>query len=120
MHDIAHKSSGVAPADNDPRRLTRRDLIPIRLRELDVLGKICEVLDCLLDRMDLQALHREVRIRVRLAEETVLDNDGRALRCLCDHTIDRGVSEVPGEPCGNVRSAGCNEVEQCADAYHLR
>ena len=47
VHDIAHKSSGVTAADNDPRRLTRRDLIPIRLRELDVLGKICEVLDCL-------------------------------------------------------------------------
>lgn len=84
----------VAPTDENPWSFLRRDVIPARHRELDVVREVLQVVNCLLDGMMLQTLDGEVVIRIRIAIVPVLDNDSCAVQLLCNQTVDRPVRQV--------------------------
>ncbi len=93
-HGVADQGSSVATAREDPWRLTWSELIAPRHREVDVLRKVDEVVDRLLNGVDAQALHGEVWHRVGVAEETVLQDNCSSVELLCDLPIDCRVRQV--------------------------
>lgn len=90
-HGVADQGSAVAATREDPRRLTRSELVAAGHRELDVLREVDKVVDRLLHGVDAQALHGQVWHRVGVAEETVLQNDRSSVEFLCDLSVDRRI-----------------------------
>ena len=51
VHSVAHQRTWVATSDENPRGLIRSDLVAPRHRQLNILGKVFQVIDSLLDSM---------------------------------------------------------------------
>ena len=51
VHGVAHQRTWVATSDENPRGLIRSDLVAPRHRQLDILGKVFQVINSLLDGM---------------------------------------------------------------------
>ena len=96
-HSPTRQSTGITTTDDNPRRLRWLHLVTTRHSELDVVRKIIQVLDGLLDRVVLQAIHGQVAKGRRAPVEPVFENDGGAVLLLSDLTIERPVREVAGE-----------------------
>lgn len=66
---------------------------------MHVLRKIHQIRDRLLHGQKLQARDREVRTRVRIAKEAVLDHDRGTVLLLSDQAVDRRICQVPLKSC---------------------
>ena len=95
--------TGITFAEQDPWRSVGLDVITPRHGEVNILGKVDEVVDGLLDCQELETLRCEVVIRIGVPEETVFDEDGSPLLLLSDHAVDGCVGEVTLEACKGVR-----------------
>lgn len=107
----ARERAGVAAADEDPRGLgDGLDGVAAGHGQDDVLGKVLEVVDGLLDGVEPEAALLEVAVGGRGAVETVLEDDRRGLFLLRDEAVDGAVGEVAGVRCARRVS----EVIACA------
>ena len=95
--------TGITFAEQDPWRSVWLHIITARHGEVNILRKVDEIADGLMDCQKLKTLWCEVVMRIGVPEETVFDEDGSPLLLLSDHAVDGCVGEVTLEACKGVR-----------------
>jgi hypothetical protein len=93
----------ITSAEQDPWRSVGLHIITPRHGQVNILGKVDEIANGLLDCQELETLRCKVVIRIGVPEETVLDEDGSPMLLLSDHTTDGFVGEVNLIACKSVR-----------------
>lgn len=84
----------VRATNQNPWSALRAHLITIRHWQVHILGEIDQIIDCLLNSVQPEALNGQVWVWIAEAVEPVLDDDSRTILLLGDTSIDGSVCEI--------------------------
>ena len=93
-HSPARKSTRVTTTHENPLSLTRLDVVTTRHSQFDILSKVLEIVNSLLNGVQLEAIVVQAGVGVRETVETVFENDGSTALLLGKLTVDSPVCEV--------------------------
>ena len=92
-HSPTDESTCIAAADKDPRSTTWLNFIATGHGQLDILGKIFQVIYSLLDSVQFQALLRQIWVGIRETKETVLNDDSCTIFLLSYLAVDSRIGQ---------------------------
>ena len=104
--------TAIAPTDQNPGRLTRRNSISAWHSQLNVLCEVLEVIDRLLNCVVFQARDGQVVVRVRGPIKPMFKNDRRAILLLSNFAVYTRVPEVPNVVCSRDNVRGRSTMHQ--------